>query len=518
MRFRDPSLVVEHFVEPKLEFQFGQQSRHPKDGLFLYGPHAAGRKISEVRIGVVGTQSGIKHFRGWSKRLLQGVSVPPPGPTEKKDRLHLTDFSGLEETFGITFDPEACNELILDLEVIDRATKIENKYEAVDTVARIYTDRVRRFLRNDERSIDVWIFVVPEIVYDRCRPESKRTGLALTSGHASKKQKARASMPLFEALSDFDTSAEDIFDDVPDFRRRIKAEFLSIAPTQILRETTLDPDAFLNSAGYPTRKTQDAATVAWNLATGLYYKSQPKPPWRLSDIRPGVCYIGMVYKKLPNNRDNHVCCAAQMFLTEGDGVVFRGANGPWKTDEYEYHLSAKAAEDLLATVIDTYTDMHGSPPKELFIHGQASFNDAEWKAFCRAAPSGTNVVGVRIKSTGGDAKLFRNGDYPVIRGTSLLLDDRNAYLWTSGYVPQLDTYIGPETPNPLFITVLRSKYSRPKIQSVLNDIMGLTKINYNSCNFNDGLPVTVRFAKMVGDILVMGSAKEGGPQPFKYYL
>lgn len=226
----------------------------------------------------------------------------------------------------------------------------------------------------------------------------------------------------------------------------------------------------------------------------------------------------MVYKNLPNNRDNHVCCAAQMFLNEGDGVVFRGANGPWKTDEYEYHLSPAAAEDLLATVIDTYTEMHGSPPKELFIHGQASFNDVEWKAFCRAAPPGTNVVGVRIKSTGGDAKLFRNGDYPVIRGTALLLDDRNAYLWTSGYVPQLDTYIGPETPNPLFITVLRSKYSRPDIQSVLTDIMGLTKINYNSCNFNDGLPVTVRFAKMVGDILVMGSAKEGGPQPFKYYL
>lgn len=518
MRFREPGLAVEHLNEPELEFRFGQRSHHPKDGLFLYGPHAAGRKISEVRIGVVATQSGIKHFRGWSKRLLQGISVPPPGPTEKKDRLHLADFAGLEETFGITFDPEGCSELIVDLKDIDRATKIENKHEAVDTVARIYTDRVRRYLRNEERAIDVWIFVVPEIVYDRCRPESKRTGIELTSGRASKKQKARASMPLFETLADFDTSSEDIFDDVPDFRRRIKAEFLAISPTQVLRETTLDPDAFLNSAGYPTRKTQDAATVAWNLATGLYYKSQPKPPWRLSDIRPGVCYIGMVYKNLPNNRDNHVCCAAQMFLNEGDGVVFRGANGPWKTDEYEYHLSPAAAEDLLATVIDTYTEMHGSPPKELFIHGQASFNDVEWKAFCRAAPPGTNVVGVRIKSTGGDAKLFRNGDYPVIRGTALLLDDRNAYLWTSGYVPQLDTYIGPETPNPLFITVLRSKYSRPDIQSVLTDIMGLTKINYNSCNFNDGLPVTVRFAKMVGDILLMGSAKEGGPQPFKYYL
>jgi hypothetical protein len=34
----------------------------------------------------------------------------------------------------------------------------------------------------------------------------------------------------------------------------------------------------------------------------------------------------MVYKSLANDPDGHACCAAQMFLNEGDGVVFRGAN------------------------------------------------------------------------------------------------------------------------------------------------------------------------------------------------
>jgi hypothetical protein len=119
---------------------------------------------------------------------------------------------------------------------------------------------------------------------------------------------------------------------------------------------------------------------------------------------------------------------------------------------------------LIEKVLATYAELHGGPPKELFIHGQASFDDAEWHAFEEAAPPGTNVVGVRIKTTGGETKLFRDGDYPVLRGTALILDDRNANLWTTGYVPQLDTYIGPETPNPLFITVLRSKNNMPKIE------------------------------------------------------
>ena len=48
--------------------------------------------------------------------------------------------------------------------------------------------------------------------------------------------------------------------------------------------------------------------------------------------------------------------------------------------------------------------------------------------------------------------------------------------------------------------------------------MSLTKINYNSANYNDGLPVTIRFADKVGDILVMGSAAGIERQPFKYYI
>jgi hypothetical protein len=207
-----------------------------------------------------------------------------------------------------------------------------------------------------------------------------------------------------------------------------------------------------------------------------------------------------------------------MFLSEGDGVVFRGANGPWETSPNDFHLNPTAAKNLIKMVLETYAEKHGGPPAELFIHGQTYFRADEWAAIESAAPRGTNVVGVRIRSTNGETKLFRDGDYPVIRGTALFLDEKNAYLWTNGYVPQLDTYIGAETPNPLFITVLKAKTVMPTLQTVLTDIMGLTKINYNSCNFNDGLPVTVRFARMVGDVLTQGSAKGAERQPFKFYV
>jgi hypothetical protein len=242
------------------------------------------------------------------------------------------------------------------------------------------------------------------------------------------------------------------------------------------------------------------------------------PPWKLANVHPGVCYVGLVYKLIPNHPQDHVCCAAQMFLSEGDGVVFRGTDGPWKTGDFEYHLKETEAKNLISSVLETYREKHRSAPKELFIHGRTNFNDEEWRAFESAVHSDTNLVGIRIRTTDGETKLFRDGDYPTLRGIAMILDERNAYLWTNGYIPELDTYIGPETPNPLFITMLRSKREIPKLTTVLTDIVGLTKINYNSCNYNDGLPVTVRFANMVGDILTMGTAKDAQRQPFKYYV
>jgi hypothetical protein len=516
IRFPETSLEVLHCNEPVLEFGFGQTTAHPKDGLFLYGPHKRSKRTREIRIGVVGTSDGINLFRGWAAKIKKRVEVPPPGKGEKADRLHLANFPGIEEAFGITFNENELTACTIEFKEIDAASRIVNPYEATAKVVKLYVDRIRRHISNEERAIDIWGLLVPEIIFERCRPQSKRLGLSLEKGDFSKKQKKRSDLPLLDKFVDHES--EDIFEDVPDFHRQVKAACLRLAPTQILRETTLDPDAFLNSAGYQVRRTQDRATVAWNIATGLYYKTQPMPPWKLFGVRPGVCYIGLVYKNLPNDPNDHICCAAQMFLSEGDGVVFRGANGPWRTGDHEYHLEAPAAKELLAKVLETYSARHNGSPKELFIHGRTTFHEDEWRALEEAAPSGTNVVGVRIKSTNGENKLFRDGDYPVLRGTALLLDDRNANLWTNGYLPQLDTYIGPETPNPLFITALRSKHAMPPMTTILNDIMGLTKINYNSSNFNDGLPVTVRFANMVGDVLTMGSAKGVDRQPFKYYV
>jgi hypothetical protein len=53
---------------------------------------------------------------------------------------------------------------------------------------------------------------------------------------------------------------------------------------------------------------------------------------------------------------------------------------------------------------------------------------------------------------------------------------------------------------------------------MLKDILALTKLNYNTCIFGDGMPITLKFADAVGEILTAGPIKEVPPLPFGHYI
>jgi hypothetical protein len=243
-------------------------------------------------------------------------------------------------------------------------------------------------------------------------------------------------------------------------------------------------------------------------------------PWQLADVRPGVCYVGLVFKEDPSPaKQGDACCAAQMFLNSGDGVVFRGALGPWRSSKNrEFHLKEPAAKALIGEVLSAYKKDHGGPPKQLFIHARQRFSDDEWKGFSDAVKEeDTKLVGVRIRPT-QDLRLFRpDSDMPVLRGTAVTMSRREGYLWTTGYTPRLRTYPGFETPKPILVEVNRG--DEIELLTVMQDVLARTKVNYNSCDFATGLPVTLKFADQVGEILTASPrGMEAPPMPFRFYI
>ncbi|HUM46744.1 MAG TPA: hypothetical protein PLD84_07450, partial [Chitinophagales bacterium] len=302
------------------------------------------------------------------------------------------------------------------------------------------------------------------------------------------------------------------------FHDQLKARLLEhTIPTQIMRESTLAWREFKNKFGAPLRDfSKIEAHLAWTISTAAFYKAGGKP-WKLSDIRSGVCYLGLVYKQVEKGKNpKNACCAAQMFLDNGDGTVFKGEVGPWYNQEKgEFHLKPKEAKALLSQALESYKEQNGTYPKEIFIHAKTRFNGQEWKAFQEITPKETNLVGVTITKT-KPLKLFKSeGNYPIMRGNAFVVNEKSAFLWTVGYVPKTESTLSMEVPNPIFIEVNKGEAD---IVQVLKDILALTKLNYNACIYADGVPVTLRFADKIGEILTASTDIKAPPLAFKYYI
>jgi hypothetical protein len=512
-----PKLI--HVPEPTLAFRYGQVIENPRDGLYLFGPVDAGSQPRQIRYGVIGTEGGLNRFRRWASEISHFIDVPPARRTSKAIEAHHVAYPGFNEAFFSAW-PSEPSRLIVDIveQELLNLIRIGNRHEAVKKVVDVFVSRLIIDRNRDENPPSFWFVVIPEFVYELGRPQSRVPAADRVEGEIKLRQSMVKKLAEQPTLFGDDEAQAEIYKYGNNFRRQLKARLLDHQiVTQIVRETTLAPGDFLKANHQLKRPIEDPATIAWKLGTAAYYKSGGKP-WQLANVRPGVCYVGLVYKRQPGEGDiRHSCCAAQMFLSDGEGVVFRGALGPWfQPDTKQFHLDRSSARLLVEMVLSEYRLQHPSDPTELFIHAKSSFSEDEWEGFRDACDStATNIVGVQISDGWDSLKLYRPGSYPTVRGTAMLLNSRSAFLWTSGYVPRLDTYMGPDTPNPLMVAIRRGETN---IETVLSDVMALTKINFNTCLFNDRMPVTIRFADAIGDILVAAPLVSPPRLPFKYYI
>ena len=503
------SSEIFHIEEPLLEFAHKQLEEHPKDGLFLYGPVNQAQHSQTLRFGCIGTGTGLD--------LLKDFGVRASGyiPPFKEDVAHHAAFPGIEAAFGMRWPNEPSAQIKVSESEVQKTIRITNRHEAIKKTVDIYADAIRDYLKKDaEITPDFWYVVIPDEVFQWGRPKMAPPVSDRTQGEALLGQRAAQAFLTSPSMFAEDNEEAELQLYDLNFHNQLKARLLSDTPVQIIRERTLR--GFLAPKEEQHKHSvQDPATIAWNLCTASYYKSSG-PPWRLKDIRDGVCYVGIVFKKdLTDAAKGNACCGAQLFLQSGEGLVFRGAVGPWYSKHLrQFHLSREKAEELMALVCDAYIEKHGKPPREIFIHGRTRFNKAEWEGFLDGASEGSKVVGIRIRPT--DAlKLFRLAKQPPVRGTCLAVHQRMAYLWTKGYVPRFNTYPGFETPNPISVNI---DWGEAEIGQVAKDILALTKVNFNGCNFADGLPVTLKFADAIGEILTAAPNLEGAPLPFKYYI
>lgn len=149
---------------------------------------------------------------------------------------------------------------------------------------------------------------------------------------------------------------------------------------------------------------------------------------------------------------------------------------------------------------------HIDPKLGLTLYGPLKTNNSD--------VSSPMSIRVGVIGTRG-IRFFRYGQYPPLRGTVVKLSSKNYILYTKGYIPYLRTYPGPHIPVPL--EILEHHGDSPQ-ETVLAEILSLSKMNWNSADFGLATPITLLFSKKVGEVMA-SLPKDIEPQhEYRYYM
>lgn len=108
-----------------------------------------------------------------------------------------------------------------------------------------------------------------------------------------------------------------------------------------------------------------------------------------------------------------------------------------------------------------------------------------------------DFVEIRDRS---DVRLFPEGEFPVQRGRLLSVpDDDRHYLFTTGYAASVGTYQGSNIPSPL--EVRPDEHCETPSDQICEEILFLTKLDWNTTALAVKMPVTIKIARKVGRVL-----------------
>ena len=481
MTFRTAALE-----EPRLEF--GGRGYHidPRLGLCRHGPlqPMPGDRVS---IGVIGTAETYEGFEAWMERLTSSI----PAKSAKLPNL-FPPFPGLgnQNPFRCRFEVNPTARRILPLQDIDNIVGIRHHSEAVTEAAEVFFDQAQAMLEGS----DPPHVIVAALPFDL----------------------------ILRVVNDVTDIAENeqVEDDgqLPiDFRDLFKAKTLNLrSPTQLVLPPLWDDNARIPRKLKATIRTvQDPASRAWNLLNAMFYKAG-RTPWRLP--RPedslSTSYIGIgFYRDLTGQR--LLTSTAQMFDERGKGLILRGGRARTNKRDRNPYLGREDAYDLLQRSLKAFFGQHHHYPARIVVMKTARFRDEEIDGFGRALDEARveyrDFVWISERSP---IMVCREGSYPPLRGTTVKLG-RDVVLYTRGSVPFYRTYPGMRVPTPL---MLRPHRIDTPIMDDADEVLALTKMNWNSTQFDGALPIPIRAAKQVGKVLKHVPLGQVPTSSYPYYI
>lgn len=484
--------TVTFLEEPQLQFGGANPFVDPKTGLTLFGTYSAPK--TTINLGIIGDNETIQKTRSTLSKMALYI------PGDLKQPTLTPAFPGIALSSPFKCELAVHDEWvrIIKSDQISALEMTPTKSKRITRAVDMFIDQIETVTARDEVP-DIFICAVPRKLLSLC--ENVRTLSGVTAKKRTKRTRHIAnSQKLFEYLPENYREKHKriaMEESTENFHNQLKARAMQFVPrTQMIKPKTLDSMAE-DEPGPARRRTQHIATLAWNLATALLYKSECRL-WRLTHMPNNVCFVGIsFYRVLRNIGVTMGTSLAQIFTPDGEGMVLRGDEFPWP-GHGSPHLNASSAERLLKGALDLYTrQTGGSPPRRVVLHKSSKYSGEELDGFKKAAGDIDHDFVALLTHSSGVA-VFRQGKHPVLRGTMITLPGGRTLLYTSGYVPFLGSYPGPHVPRPLEIAEQIGDSPR---EQICKEILMLTKLNWNSAAFSSGVPITLQFSRGVGAIM-----------------
>ena len=269
--------------------------------------------------------------------------------------------------------------------------------------------------------------------------------------------------------------------------------------TQFIREET-------------TQSTQPCR-VRWWLSLALYAKGL-RTPWRLDCIDDETAYVGIGYSiDQEATSGNHILLGcSHLYSSRGEGLQFRlGRLENSIIKGRNPFMSEDDARRTGETIRQLFFDAKMRLPSRVVIHKRTHFTTDEQRGLCQGLEGVKNIELIEINIEESlrylASKKSNTGleidNFPVPRGTTIVLSGHSALVWVHGSAPNIKNanwryYQGKRRiPAPLSI---KRYMGQSDVMQVASEILGLSKMNWNHFDYYSQMPATLASANAIAKV------------------
>jgi argonaute-like protein implicated in RNA metabolism and viral defense len=250
--------------------------------------------------------------------------------------------------------------------------------------------------------------------------------------------------------------------------------------------------------------------VWWWLSLALYVKGM-RTPWVLSTLAEDTAFVGLGFSVDPvAEKGKHVVLGcSHIYSGRGEGLQYRLS----KVENPVFYgknpfMSKDDARRTGETIRQLFFDARLKLPDRVVLHKRTHFTTEEREGLADGLSGVKHIDMLEIQIDSALRYVASapggNGDdsYPVRRGTVMKLDDFTALLWVHGATTALHSnykyFQGKRRiPAPL---IVRRHAGRTDLQHLAEEILGLSKMNWNTFDLYTKLPATVHSSNEIARI------------------